>query len=146
VFRRILACYDGSASSRCALKRTAPLAIMMQAQVHVLVVVPSGSLDPELLAGAFGTVCVVEDPHGIQGALKDSVEWLRARGVDVEVHVTRGNLIDEVVVYAKTLAIDLIVLAHYPQTSGGFWWTNQPHGSLSQRTNCCVLVAAELSA
>jgi hypothetical protein len=43
----------------------------------------------------------------------------------------------------KRLEIDLIVLGHYPQPSGGFWWSSpQQRASLAERrVGCCVFVA-----
>jgi len=59
-----------------------------------------------------------------------------------EGYLATGNIIDQVAAYAKRLAIDLIVLGHYPQPLGGFWWSSpQQKSSLAERAGCCIFVA-----
>jgi nucleotide-binding universal stress UspA family protein len=75
--------------------------------------------------------------------LAESVEWLKARGVGADGYVARGHTIDQIAAYTKRLGIDLIVLGHYPQPSGGFWWSGTQRVSLAERANCCVFVAVD---
>jgi nucleotide-binding universal stress UspA family protein len=142
MFKRVLLCYDGSEAGRRALKRGAELAILLKAQVHVLSIIPAGVANAAVIAGATGHACLVDDSHGYQKLLDGSLEWLRARGVAAEGYLATGNTLDQIAAYAKRLAIDLIVLGHYPQPSGGFWWSNpQQRASLAERVGCCVFVA-----
>lgn len=145
MFKRVLLCYDSSEAGRRALKRGAELAIVLGAQVYVLSIVPSGLADPVLAAGAMGHACIAPDGHGFRQLLDESIEWLEARGVRAEGYLATGNTIDQILAHAKRLAIDLIVLGHYPQPSGGFWWSGSQRGSLAERANCCVLVAVDAS-
>ncbi|HMK87633.1 MAG TPA: universal stress protein [Steroidobacteraceae bacterium] len=142
MFKRVLLCYDGSEAGRRALKRGAELAILLGAQVHVLSIVPEGIANAAVIAGATGHACVVDDPRGYRKLLDQSLEWLKQRGVSAEGYLTTGNTLDQIVAYAKRLAIDLIVLGHYPQPKGGFWWGSaQQRGTLTERVGCCVFVA-----
>jgi nucleotide-binding universal stress UspA family protein len=142
MFKRVLLCYDGSDAGRRALKRGAELAILLRAQVHVLSIVPGGVTDPAVMAGVTGHPCLFDESGGHRKLLNQSLEWLKSRGVAAEGYLASGDTIGQIVAHAKRLAIDLIVLGHYPRPSGGFWWTGaQQRGSLADRVGCCVFVA-----
>jgi nucleotide-binding universal stress UspA family protein len=66
---------------------------------------------------------------------------LKARGVAAEGYLASGNTIEQIIAFARRLTIDLIVLGHYPQPSGGFWWGSAQRTSLAERANCCIFVA-----
>ena len=143
MFKRVLLCYDGSASGRRALQRGADLSIFLSAQVYVLSIIPAGALDPVLAAGAAGYAYIAGEDHGYRKMLDESVEWLKARGLTAEGYLTNGNTVDRVLEYGQKLAIDLIVLGHYPQPAGGFWWSNPARATLAERARCCILVAVD---
>jgi nucleotide-binding universal stress UspA family protein len=142
MFKRVLLCYDGSEAGRRALKRGAELAILLGARVHVLSIVPAAVANAAVIAGASGHACLVDDSRGYRKLLDQSLEWLKERGVIAEGYLATGNTLDEIPAYAKRLAVDLIVLGHYPQPGGGFWWsTARQRASLAERVGCCVFVA-----
>jgi nucleotide-binding universal stress UspA family protein len=141
MFKRVLLCYDGSAVGRRALKRGAELAILLGAHVYVLSIVPNGVANAAVIAGAAGHACLVDEEGGHRQLLDESVEWLKARGVAAEGYLASGNTTEQIIAFSRRLAIDLIVLGHYPQPSGGFWWGNPNRTSLAERANCCVFVA-----
>jgi nucleotide-binding universal stress UspA family protein len=141
MFKRVLLCYDGSEVGRRALKRGAELAILVGAQVYVLSIIPSGVATAAVAAGAAGHACLVDEEGGYRKLLDESIELLKARGVSAEGFLTSGNTIDQIIAFSRRLAIDLIVLGHYPQPSGGFWWGGPQRASLAERANCCVFVA-----
>ncbi len=117
---------------------------MLHAEAHVLLISPTGMDDPFLAAGATGHACILADTvtrH--ERMLGESVQWLRARGITAQSHMTQGNTVDQIVAYTKKLSIDLIVLGHYPRPSGGFWWSTSQRGSLAERAQCCVFVAVD---
>jgi nucleotide-binding universal stress UspA family protein len=142
MFKRVLLCYDGSDAGRRALRRGAELAIQLGAEVHVLSIVPETVANAAVIACSIGEACVVEDSRGYRRLLDQSLEWLKQRGVSAEGYLATGNTIDQIVAHAKRLAVDLIVLGHYPQPKGGLWWSSaQQRGSLTERAGCCVFVA-----
>jgi nucleotide-binding universal stress UspA family protein len=146
MFKRVLLCYDGSEVGRRALKRGAELAILVRAQVYVLSIIPAGVAGAAVVTGAAGHTCLVDEAGGYRKLLDESIEWLKARGVSAEGYLASGNTIEQIVAFSRRLAIDLIVLSHYPQPSGGFWWGSPQRVSLAERANCCVLVAVNVPA
>ena len=146
MFKRVLLCYDGSEVGRRALKRGAELAILVRAQVYVLSIIPAGVTSAAVVTGAAGHTCLVDEAGGYRKLLDESIEWLKARGVSAEGYLASGNTIEQIVAFSRRLAIDLIVLGHYPQPSGGFWWGSPQRVSLAERANCCVFVAVNVPA
>jgi nucleotide-binding universal stress UspA family protein len=145
MFKRVLLCYDGSEAGRRALKRGAELAILLGAHVYVLSIIPGGVTDAAVAAGAAGHACLVDEAGAYRKLLDESIEWLKARGVQAEGYLAGGNIIEQIITFSRRLAIDLIVLGHYPQPSGGFWWGSPQRASLAERANCCVFVAVNAS-
>jgi nucleotide-binding universal stress UspA family protein len=145
MFKRVLLCYDGSEVGRRALKRGAELAILVDAQVYVLSIIPTGAAGAAVVASAAGHACLVDEAGTYRKLLDGSIEWLKARGVQAEGYLASGNIIEQIVAFSRRLAIDLIVLGHYPQPSGGFWWGSPQRVSLAERANCCVFVAVDVS-
>jgi nucleotide-binding universal stress UspA family protein len=141
MFKRVLLCYDGSEVGRRALKRGAELAILVGAQVYVLSIIPAGVAGAAVVAGAAGHACLVDEAGDYRKLLDESVEWLKARHVSAEGYLASGNNIEQIIAFSRRLAVDLIVLGHYPQPSGGFWWGSAQRTSLAERANCCVFVA-----
>jgi nucleotide-binding universal stress UspA family protein len=141
MFKRVLLCYDGSEVGRRALKRGAELAILVGAQVYVLSIIPAGVADAAVVAGAAGHACLVDEAGDYRKLLDESVEWLKARHVSAEGYLASGNNIEQIIAFSRRLAVDLIVIGHYPQPSGGFWWGSPQRSSLAERANCCVFVA-----
>jgi nucleotide-binding universal stress UspA family protein len=141
MFKRVLLCYDGTEAGRRALRRGAELAILLSAEVSVLSIVPTGGANAAVVAGAAGHACIVDEASEVRRLLNESVDWLKARGVSAQGFLASGDYIDQIIVFATRLASDLIVLGHYPQPTGGFWWSGNKRASLADRSKCCVFVA-----
>ena len=143
MFKHVLLCYDGSRAGRAALKQGAELAILVGAQVHVLSIISSEVPDPVVLAGAAGHTCMIDREGEYRKLLDEGVDKLRARGVVATGYLTHGNTLDEIVAYAKRLAVDLIVVGLYPRPSGGRWWSGPDRQSLAERVHCAVFIAVD---
>ncbi|MDP8985142.1 MAG: universal stress protein [Pseudomonadota bacterium] len=141
MFKKVLLCYDGSEPGRRALKRGAELAILVGAEVHVLSIVRDDVLSAAVMATAAGHTCLVDEERAYQKLLDDSVERLTARGVKAKGYLAHGNTIQQIAAYAQKLAVDLIVIGHYPSPEGRRWWSGPERASLAERVNCCIFVA-----
>ena len=141
MFKRVLLCYDSTEAGRRALRRGAELAVLLGAQVHVLSIATDGVANAAVLAGAAGQACIVDESAQYRKLLAESIDWLKARGVSAEGYLASGNTLEQILAFARRLAVDLIVLGHYPQPTGGFWWGSSQRASLAERANCCVFVA-----
>jgi nucleotide-binding universal stress UspA family protein len=141
MFKRVLLCYDGTEAGRRALRRGAELAIVIGAKVCVLSIAPAGVGNAAVVAGAAGHACIVDEAGEDRRLLDESVDWLKARGVAAQGYLASGDYVDQIIAYSKRLSIDLIVLGHYPQPKGGFWWSGAQRSSLAERVNCCIFVA-----
>ncbi len=115
--------------------------MFMHSQVLVLSIVPFTNAHAAVVGGAGGGACLVDLESEYLTSLKESVDWLRARGVTAQGCLTRGNVIDAIVAHAKRFASDLVVVGHYPQPTGGRWWSGSERASLAERLACCVLIA-----
>jgi nucleotide-binding universal stress UspA family protein len=145
MFKRVLLCYDSTEAGRRALRRGAELAVLLGAQVYVLSIVPNGVENAAVLAGAAGQACIVDEAAVFRKLLNESIDWLKARGVIADGYLASGDYIDQIIAFSNRLSIDLIVLGHYPQPSGGFWWSGASRVSLAERAKCCVFVAVNSS-
>jgi nucleotide-binding universal stress UspA family protein len=145
MFKRVLLCYDSTEAGRRALRRGAELAVLLGAQVHVLSIVPAGVANAAVLAGAAGQACIFDEAADIRKLLNESIDWLKAQGVIANGYLASGDYIEQIIAFSNRLSIDLIVLGHYPQPTGGLWWTGGSRVSLAERVKCCVFVAVNSS-
>ena len=145
MFKRVLLCYDSTAAGRRALRRGAELAVLLGAQVYVLSIVPGSVANAAVLAGAAGQGCIVDETADFCKLLNESIDWLKARGVIAEGYLASGDYIDQIIAFSTRLNIDLIVVGHYPQPTGGFWWSGSQRVSLAEKAKCCVFVAVNAS-
>lgn len=141
MFKRVLLCYDGTAAGRRALRRGAELAVLLNSEVHALSLTQADTPSAAVIAGASGHACLIDEEQKDRRLLDESLEWLRTRGVSAKGSLAAGDTSDVIVNFAEQLAIDLIVLGHYPRPAGGFWWTSRNRASLADRVRCCVFVA-----
>jgi nucleotide-binding universal stress UspA family protein len=143
MFNRMLLCYGESPLGRKALRRGAELAAVLKTQVFVLCVVPATAPSASVVAAAAGTVCLVDPEAAYRESLAESIELVHAMGLEGEGHLARGDTIDVIAAFARQLAIDLVVVGHYPTSTGGRWWSGSQRAALAERVNCSVLIATD---
>ena len=143
MFSNVLLCYDGSSAGRAALRQGAELAILVGARVHVLSIISSELPDPAVLAGAAGHVCMIDREGDSRRLLDESIAWLQSRGLTATGYLTQGHTIEQIVAHSKQLAVDLVVVGHYPRSAGGRWWAGSERQSLAERVNCAVFIAVD---
>jgi nucleotide-binding universal stress UspA family protein len=141
MFKKVLLCYDGSEPARRALKRGAELAILVGAEVHVLSIVRDDVMSAAVMATAAGHTCLIDEERDYQKMLDVSIERLKARGVNAKGHLAHGNTIQQIAAYSQKLAVDLIIIGHYPSSEGRRWWSGPERVSLAERVNCCIFIA-----
>ena len=95
---------------------------------------PWAAMDPYAIAG-------VDEEREHQRLLDTSIEWLSARGVKTKGYLAHGNTIQQIVGYSRKLAVDLIVIGHYPSPEGRRWWSGPERASLAEQVNCCIFIA-----
>ena len=141
MFERVLLCHDGSDAGRIAFKRGAELAMHLNAKVSVLSIVSDAALDAPSIALSLGYASMANTEVEYRRLLSESVGRLKARGLEADGFMARGNTIDTIVEYSKRLSIDLIVVGHYPKPAGGRWWSGPERTALAERVSCSVLIA-----
>jgi nucleotide-binding universal stress UspA family protein len=140
MFRRMLLCHDGSPLGRKALARGSELAVLLGARVFVLCIAPATAQDPSIVAASVGTVCLVDPDAAYRESLAEAIELLHSSGLEAEGHLVRGDAIDLIAASVRQLAIDLVVVGHYPKSTGR-WWSGSQRAALAERVNCSVLIA-----
>jgi nucleotide-binding universal stress UspA family protein len=141
MFKRVMLCHDGTEYGRRALKQGAELAIALGSEVHVLIVVRQQALTPAVRAASLGHACIIEAEHDYGFMVTQSIERLKARGVNAQGHVAYGNVIEKITECAKRRSIDLVVVGQYPRAGGGRWWSASDRQSLAESVDCAVLIA-----
>jgi nucleotide-binding universal stress UspA family protein len=139
MFRRMLLCHDGSTLGRKALARGSELAVLLGARVFVLCIAPS-TAPASMAAASVGTVCLVDPDAVYRESLAEAIELLHSSGLEAEGHLVRGDAIDLIAASVRQLAIDLVVVGHYPKSTGR-WWSGSQRAALAERVNCSVLIA-----
>ena len=87
MFSRVLICYDGSNAGRRALKRGAELAVLLNARVFVLAIMPIGMADPMIAAAAAGQAFLGNNAEAAGQLLQTSINILTSLGVKAEGYV-----------------------------------------------------------
>jgi len=64
------------------------------------------------------------------GATRAAFAWIVPR-----------DTIPTIVAYSKKLAVDLIVVGHYPTAEGRRWWAGPERASLAELVDCCLFIA-----
>jgi len=139
-FDRILLCYDGTAKGQAALRCGPALVRQLNAAAHLLAI-----LDCSYWARGFDVLPAVKfdlDEEAATGILQAGVDKLRGSEVAATGHLLVGNPVDEISRLANTLKVDLIVIAHRPESAFARWWTVENHALLLGRVSCGVLFEA----
>ncbi|MFW6102252.1 MAG: universal stress protein [Chloroflexota bacterium] len=136
MYKKILVPLDGSKLAECALPHAEVLAKGCDTEKVILVSVtervqgyrafedPSQPLGQRLTPEAFG-----KKEKQAQRYLGRIAKAMEAKGIKVDTEVLLGNPAEEIIIYAKHLGCDLIVMSSHGR-SGISRWT---HGSVADR-------------
>ena len=110
MYKRILAGYDGSEASRKAVLRAAEIASILEAELHVVTVVPPPSvvLGTLMTPEPLDTKPLIEAARGRLENLSKEVE--KEFGVNVSINVLEGDPSETLIEYSEDNGCDLIVL------------------------------------
>jgi nucleotide-binding universal stress UspA family protein len=141
MYKRILLAYDGSDEGHKALFECGDLAVLLNAKVDLLAVIPSyaGIMVAEGM--------IIEDNYDqerqrYKAVLEEGLSSLRSRGYTVDGQVAHGEPVDEICARAKELKVDLICVGHrHANTWAQRWWRGSLGKNLIDHAPCSVLIA-----
>lgn len=140
MFRNILLAYDGSPDGCEALAQVKQLALISGARVHLLAIV---SLSENMLA-VEGMSFVLDDQRlATQSLLDAGVHRLQGAGCPATNEVRYGRPAEQIVLAARKMKADLIVVGHRDQGSLARWLNGSVGASLLRHPPCSVLVAVK---
>lgn len=141
MYKQILLAYDGSETGRRALREFAELAERLNAQVHLLAVVPTyaGLMMAE---GMIIEDTFEKERQRFQDVLDEGLAKLRARGLVADGRVAHGEPVDEICARAREIKADLICVGHRQSNSWAQrWWRGSLSKILMDHAQCSVLIA-----
>lgn len=141
MYRNILLCYDGSEEGRNALKEGAEVALSMKAHTHLLAILRSRGAD--VAAEPLGATHLPDDhQQAAMRILREGVEWLQARNLDVQGQLVFGDPVGHIATCVRALGCDLVVVGHHHRSRLQRWWGEAEEAALLERAPCSVLVAS----
>jgi nucleotide-binding universal stress UspA family protein len=140
MYQKILMAYDGSPDGREALAQAENLASMSGATVRLLAII-----DPaENMLVVEGMSFVPDNQRFItQSVLDAGVRRLQGVGCAATNDVRYGNPAEQIVLSAREMNADLIVVGHRDQGSLARWLNGSVGASILHHPPCSVLVAVK---
>jgi nucleotide-binding universal stress UspA family protein len=151
--RRILLVTDGSVPSQHAARYLGKFPLPEKTDVRVMHVMPplQSPLTMEPYMGGWETIYVplpVVDETGLQkrqerkghALLKRACDLLQRHGISSTPILRQGDAATEIMEYAKSNQIDLIVAGSYGMGQFKSWWMGSVSRKLIHYSNCSVLV------
>jgi nucleotide-binding universal stress UspA family protein len=139
MFKRILLAYDGSDHTLAALRQSADLARLCNAELHLLgIVVTTGSAamaQAYLPDNFFGM-----ERAAIEKALKTAVDDL-GEHVSVHARIREGNPAEQIAAHAHEIGADLAVIGHSDKGVLERWFEGSTGAKLIRDLPCNLLVA-----
>ena len=83
----------------------------------------------------------MDEEHQCRALLDDSIARLKSRGIKAYAYLARGETVPTIAAYSKNLAVDLVVVGHYPTAQGRRWWAGPERASLAELVDCCLFIA-----
>ncbi|SDH76236.1 MULTISPECIES: universal stress protein [Bradyrhizobium] len=140
MYRNILLAYDGSPDGREALVQAEKLASISGAMVHVLAI-----LDPsENLLVVEGMSFIPDNQRfGMQSALDAGVRRLQCAGCAAANDIRYGKPAEQIVLFAREMKADLIVVGHRDQGAVARWLNGSVGATILHHPPCSVLIAVK---
>jgi nucleotide-binding universal stress UspA family protein len=140
MYQNILLAYDGSPDGREALAQARDLASMSGATVRLLAII-----DPSenMLVVEWMSFIPDNQQFVTQSVLDAGVRRLQGAGCAATNEVKYGNAAEQIVLSAREMKADLIVVGHRDQGSLARWLNGSVGASLLHHPPCSVLVAVK---
>jgi len=140
MYQKILLAYDGSPDGREALVQVGKLACMSGATVRLLAII-----DPSENMLAVEGMSFVPDNQRlvVQSVLDAGVRGLQSVGCAATNDVRYGNPAEQIVLSAREMNADLIVVGHRDQGVLARWLNGSVGASILHHAPCSVLVAVK---
>ena len=140
MYRKILLAFDGSPDGREALAQAEKLASACGATVHLLAIIdPSESM---LIVEAMSFI-PDNQRFVIQAVLDEGVKRLRGAGCTAASELKYGKPTEQIILSAKEIDADLIVVGHRDQGTLARWLNGSVGESILHQPPCSVLVAVK---
>lgn len=142
MYKRILLAYDGSKSGQKALLDCRDIAQWSQATLTLIAVTPLSMQVIGVEGGIYDKNLAEYEKEKYTGILDEGLRQLAASGYQANGEVVLGDVVDEIVRYAKKIEADLIVVGHrHLDGWAARWWRGSVSKSLIENAPCSVLVA-----
>ena len=140
MYQNILLAYDGSPDGREALAQAKNLASVSGATVGLLAII-----DPSENVLIFEGMSFIPDDKRFvtQSVLDTGVRRLQGAGCTATSDVRHGNPAEQIVLFAREMEADLIVVGHRDQGSLARWLNGSVGASILHHAPCSVLVAVK---
>jgi nucleotide-binding universal stress UspA family protein len=137
MFNKILAAIDGSPASEKVLTAAVDLAIHYHADLIALSVAEM----PEVVA-------MVDEVEELRQSADDyfrkigeaAVEYARSRGVTLRNVVVRGHAADEIIHYAETEAVNLLIVGRQGHSRVARFFLGSTTDRVSEHCHCTVMI------
>jgi nucleotide-binding universal stress UspA family protein len=138
MYQRILLAYDGSADGREALAQAKNLASASRATVRLLAII---DLSENMLIVEGMSFISDNERFVLQSVLDAGVKRLQSAGCTATNDLKYGNPAEQIVLSAREMNADLIVIGHRDQGTLARWLNGSVGASILRHPPCSVLVA-----
>jgi nucleotide-binding universal stress UspA family protein len=140
MYHKILLAFDGSPDGREALAQAEKLASVCGATVHLLAII-----DPSESMLVVEAMSLIPDNQRfvIQAVLDEGVKRLRGAGCTAAGELKYGKPTEQIVLSAREINADLIVVGHRDQGMLARWLNGSVGESILHEPPCSVLVAVK---
>lgn len=141
MYKTIVLAYDGSEAGQRALLDCQEIGQWSHARLHLVAVMPPPMPAPAAEVWAFNPEADEVERARYQAVLDAGLEGLRNSGLEVQGQLVSGNSVDEIVVVAKAVQAELIIVGHkHLESWAARWWRGSVSKSLIEHAPCSVLV------
>ena len=144
MYKKILLAYDGSTYGAAAVRQSAELARLCQAELHLLGIVVTTGFNA--LAEGFGADIWGMERARLQPELEATCAELKAQGVNAHCSIQEGDPAAEIIAYVRATRPDLIVVGHSSKGVIARWLEGSVGITLLNNLPCSLLIVASKSA